>query len=91
MRSSGEIHPEGEQSDEGSGGGDGYHSGRSSELVVSIVSAQVVTRLYMDVKCLLQVGLTSGPTKTNTPRSQSARSELISRVLRPPAKTGGAS
>ena len=39
----GENHPEGEQSDKGSGGYYGYHSGRSSEFVVTIVSPQVVT------------------------------------------------
>ena len=42
----GKNHPECEQSNKGSGGGNGYHSGMSSEFVLTPVSAQVVTRLF---------------------------------------------
>ena len=39
----GENHPGDEQSDEGSSGGDGYHSGLPSEFIMVIVPPQVVT------------------------------------------------
>ena len=42
----GENHPEGEQSDKGSGGGECNHSGCPSEFVVPLVCRPVVTLLF---------------------------------------------
>ncbi len=41
----GENHPEGEESNKCSGCCDGDHAGESSEIVITLVSTQVVTRL----------------------------------------------